>query len=83
MIAQGLIAKDWNEYVRQVLPRDASPIQVKETGRAFYAGAQSLLYSIQHGLSAGDGVADGDVAMLEAVERELSDFAEAVVEGRA
>jgi hypothetical protein len=78
-----LIAKDWNEYVRQVLPRAASPTQVKETRRAFYAGAQSLLCSIQHGLSAGDGVEDGDVAMLEAVERELSDFAEAVAKRRA
>jgi hypothetical protein len=83
MSKPGIVAGQWRQYVTRVLPADVHPLQLKETKRAFYAGAQCLLYAVQQGLSAGDGVEDGDVAMLEAVERELSDFAEAVAQGRA
>ena len=40
------ILEQWNDYVRQVVPKGASREQLIETKRAFYAGAFSVFCSV-------------------------------------
>ncbi len=35
--------RTWTSYLDEVVPRGASPTQVEETRRAFYAGAHAVL----------------------------------------
>ena len=73
----------WTEYRRKELPVGAGPTQVKECRRAFYAGAEMLIQSIMHGLSAGPESSPEDEGMLESIHHELLVFADMVKEGRA
>ena len=41
------INDEWQSYKRDVLPDDASQIQITETERAFYAGAKAVLYLLR------------------------------------
>ncbi len=78
-----LMAEQWDTFARLVVPRDAPAVQKQEMRRAFYAGGQSILHSIMLALSADADPTEGDVTMMGDLERELSDFAEAVKAGRA
>lgn len=37
----GSIASHWTSYAAEVVPSDASAVQIQETRRAFYAGARA------------------------------------------
>jgi hypothetical protein len=74
----------WNQYRTEVMPADAGAIQVAECRRAFYAGVESALNRLAAEMSAGDSLDDpNDERALGEVNRELSDFARDVKEGRA
>lgn len=36
------LAQMWLQYMDKIIPKDAHPIQIKESKRAFYAGAASM-----------------------------------------
>lgn len=76
------IGELWESY-RQVLPRTASATQVIETRRAFYAGAQGLFHSILTMLEPGEDATDGDLSKMDAIQKELHDFAKLIESGVA
>lgn len=55
------IADNWRSYHRRVLPPDAGPIQVRETRRAFYAGAAMMFGMVSK-------VGDDDRSEAESME---------------
>ena len=73
------IQAQWLSYLRDVVPRDAGPVQVEECRRAFYAGAAGLLSITSTVIPYMDE--DAGVAVLEGLHQELQGFAVAV--GRA
>lgn len=72
----------WQSYRADIVPIDASPDQVQECRRAFYAGAAAIL-----GLVAGLGRPAIPVIValetLEDLDAELEAFGKAVKNGRA
>ncbi len=72
------IQSHWEDYRRRVLPKDAGPVQIRETQMAFYAGAWAVFRILK------DGVADtktdeAGVAMLMGLQEECQAFARSVV----
>lgn len=78
-----LMAEQWNEYSRMVLPADAPAIQKSETRRAFYAGAQAILFRVIEGFAPESEPTEADLTMMRDVHDELQDFARLVIQGRA
>ena len=78
-----LMAEQWDSFARAVLPRDAPAIQRQEMRRAFYAGAQGILHGVIAAFAPESEPTDEDLRMMESLEIELSEFAEAVKKGRA
>ena len=78
-----VVAEQWDSFARAVLPANVSPVQRQEMRRAFYGGAQGLLYSILKLLTPGVEPSEDDMRMMSGIERELSDFADQVKAGRA
>lgn len=79
---KGLIREAWECYNRDVLPRDAPPVQRSECRRAFYSGAQALLGIVA--CIGDDSVSEADgVGILEGLRGELDGFARLIKSGRA
>lgn len=70
---KGPIATAWDSYRQRVLPANAGPVQVEETRRGFYAGAAAVFGSVVEQLSPGEEITEADVAILEAIQRELDE----------
>jgi hypothetical protein len=77
------LAQAWAIYRRQVIAASAPAMQIKETRRAFYGGAQALLEQIANGLDPGSEVTQDDVDYLSQIHQELLVFADDVMQGRA
>jgi len=77
------MAEQWDTFARAVLPKDCPPIQRQEMRRAFYAGAQGILYGVIAAFAPESEPTAEDLALMDNLERELSDFAELVKQGRA
>jgi hypothetical protein len=78
-----LMAEQWDQYARGVLPANCSPVQKQEMRRAFYTGAQAILWAIIGAFSPESEPTAEDLKVMEDVDQELRDFAEAVRQGRA
>jgi hypothetical protein len=78
-----LMAEQWNDYARKVLPADASTVQRQETRRAFYAGAQAILFRVAGALAPDSEPTAEDIGLMEDVHQELNAFATAISQGRA
>lgn len=76
MMPQAKTVADAFEQYRKVLPSTAGPIQVKETKRAFYAGAYSLLMTVATGIEEDTPEEEG-VDMLVALKTEIEEYADA------
>jgi hypothetical protein len=76
-----VIGAAWREYRTMVIPLEASPIQILESQRAFYAGANALLVGVIKILDPGADVTDADLARLDAIYMELKQFARDILEG--
>jgi hypothetical protein len=74
-MAKGLIAEGWEQFREQVVPPNASSVQVDETQKAFYAGASFLLSQVMLRLDPGNDPTDEDLAMLDGIHEELVAFA--------
>jgi len=73
----------WSGYRTIVLRGDSPPVQIRETRRAFYAGAQALLAIVLGNLTTGETPTDADFQLLENLHTELLTFGGEVKEGRA
>lgn len=78
-----LIAEQWDSFARAVLPRDCPSVQRQEMRRAFYAGAQGVLHGVIAAFAPESEPTAADLQIMADVERELSDFSDAVKSGRA
>lgn len=78
------ILEAWKSYERDILiPARAGAIQIQETRRAFYAGAQTLFFAIMNMLDPGQEATDADLVKMDEIEQELKSFVEDVKRGRA
>ncbi len=68
------IAAGWESYLEEVVPKDASKMQLSETRQAFYAGSAILFQVLMIGLSPGDDVEELDITRLEDLQAELIEF---------
>lgn len=74
----------WEDFERKVLdPVTVGPAQRQEMRRAFYAGAQSFWVLALSLLEPGEEATDADVDAMNALDRELKQFAADVRDGRA
>lgn len=69
------IRDQWESYAREVLPKDAGPVQVQETRRAFYAGARAMQGLHMVITTYSDEAAE---QMLQGFEEELAAFGKSV-----
>jgi hypothetical protein len=77
-----LVAEKWNEFAR-ILPPGVSKIQRDEMRRAYYCGAQDIVFGIIAAFTLDSEPTAEDVQVMEDLQRELSDFADLVKAGRA
>src|ERR1700676_5536636 len=77
-----LMAEQWEQFARAVLPKDASPDQRGEMRRACYAGAQSILFRLIQSFAPESEPTEADLKIMDDLNRELSDFADMVKNGR-
>jgi hypothetical protein len=77
------VRKEWESYRRTVLPATAPAIQLQESRRAFYAGAEMLMCAILRSLDPSPDAVASDMALIAALDAELRQFATDVQQGRA
>jgi len=82
-IKRQLMAEQWNEFSRQIIHKDAPEIQKREMRRAFYAGAQSILFRVIESFAPESEPTDEDLKIIEDLHQELQDFAKRVQQGLA
>ena len=78
-----LMAEQWDQFARAVLPQGCSPLQRQEMRRAFYAGGTGVLSCVIGCLEPGSEPTDGDLRMMDGLVAELQDFTVLMKEGRA
>jgi hypothetical protein len=78
-----LMAEQWAKFAVAVLPQDASVIQRREMKRAFYAGAQAIMFKVIAALAPEEEPTEADLQMMSDLEQELQDFAAMVKAGQA
>lgn len=68
-----LVEEAWNSYVQDVLPPGLpkASVQYKETKRAFYGGARSLLDSLLKVFGPGAEPTESDLLIMDGVDEEL------------
>ena len=78
-----LMAEQWDQFARAVLPKDAPRVQHQEMRRAFYAGAESILFRVIQAFAPETEPTDADLQIMSDLDDELKAFTKAVKEGRA
>jgi hypothetical protein len=78
-----LLAAEWDKFAQHVLPPTCSAVQRTEMRRAFYAGAESILFRVIQGFTPEAEPTEDDLQLMTDVNQELVDFAAAVKAGRA
>lgn len=71
-----IIEAGWVSYLRLVMPAGASAVQIEETRRGFYAGAQHLFGSIMQTLEEGSEPTENDLKRMDHIHAELDTFAQ-------
>ena len=74
--------EEWKSYRQQVIPPTAPDVQVVESKRAFYAGANCLFRLLQRTVSVGDEVTGADMRAMESIDREFKEFYLRMEEGK-
>lgn len=79
-----LVEEEWKSYVRDVMPAGipTSSVQYRETKRAFYGGARSILDSLVKVFGPGKEPTESDLLIMDGVEEELKKFYEDVLAGK-
>lgn len=78
-----LMAEQWDQFARSVLPVGASAVQRQEMRRAFYAGAQAILFRVIEAFAPESEPTAEDLQLMQDVHDEIEDFARLVKAGRA
>jgi hypothetical protein len=74
-----LIEKSWDSYKQLVVPGNASPVQIDETRKAFYAGAAGVLEAVLTCLGPGEEPTDADLKMMDSIKAEIDAFIAGIV----
>jgi len=82
-VKRQLMAEQWSEFARKVLPPNCGPMQRQEMRRAFYAGAEAILFRVIQSFAPEDEPTEADLRTMQDLNDELKEFARAVKEGRA
>ena len=83
IVKRMLMAEQWDQFARTVLPANCSVVQKREMRRAFYSGAQSILFRVIASFAPESEPTEEDIQIMEDLSGELQDFAELVKTGRA
>lgn len=76
------IKQNWDKYLREVMPKDAPPIQIIETRRAFYSGAASL-FTMMVDSTKRDGMTEKEgIDYLAELQAEIVQFGIDLLDGR-
>ena len=78
-----LMAEQWSSFARALHLEQTPPDQQREMRRAFYAGAQAILFGVIAAFAPESEPTPADLRIMDDLQRELSDFGEAVKAGRA
>jgi hypothetical protein len=79
LIAQGRIVEaGWQSYRMVVIPANASTVQLVESRKAFFAGAQHLFSSIMVALDPGSEPTEADLERMDKINAELRAFGEEI-----
>lgn len=71
------IEAQWESYLKEVIPAQAGPIQVAESRRAFFAGAQAMM-TIFRAIGSDQVSEEEAERILEDASQELEKFCEDV-----
>jgi hypothetical protein len=78
-----LLETEFLNYRNALIPRDAGPVQLGESRRAFFAGAWALYALILNNLEPGTDDTPKDLELMEKLDAEMREFKERVVKGWA
>jgi hypothetical protein len=78
-----VVGRMWDSYARLIVPANAGPVQIQETRRAFYAGAQCIFHHLVNAIGPEQEPTEADIEMMNALAAELDAFALAVRDGKA
>jgi hypothetical protein len=70
-----LIAAAWDSYLKQLMHPSAGEVQIRETRKAFYAGATALFFMLIELFADDKEPTEADLTLMSDVERELNEFA--------
>lgn len=76
-----LIAEKWNEFSSVYLRGQATRNQYIEMRRAFYTGAQSVMFGVIAALAPESEPTKADLQIMQDLSNELSKFAEDLKKG--
>lgn len=78
-----IINDEWDSYRRQVIPATAPAVQLQESKRAFYAGAQTLFHALVKIMDpSSEEPTERDMRVMDSIDRELREFSASVTAGR-
>lgn len=80
-----LMAEQWDEFARKILPKDCPATQRIEMRRAFYGGAQAILFRVMVIMAfapEAEPTAE-ELQVMEDLDQELKDFGKLIEQGRA
>lgn len=69
------IDEEWDNFVKQVLPKNVSKVQREEMRRAFYGGAVSLFSLIVNSFDGGEEATEADLQLMDDVKENFDDYA--------
>jgi hypothetical protein len=78
-----LMGEQWDEFARKILPPNCPNTQRIEMRRAFYAGAQAILFRVIVAFAPEAEPTAADLQVMDDLDQELQDFGKMIQEGRA
>jgi hypothetical protein len=78
-----LMAEQWDHFSRAVFKPGTPDIQRWEMRRAFYAGAEAILFRVIQAFAPESEPTEEDLAVMSDLYEELQEFGKAVKAGRA
>lgn len=78
-----LMAEQWDEFARKILPKDCSQTRRQEMRHAFYGGAQAILFRVIMAFAPEAEPTAEDLKVMDDLDQELKDFGKLIQEGRA
>lgn len=78
-----LMAEQWDQFARLIFTKDTPAVQRSEMRRAFYAGAQSILFKVIASFAPESDPTEADLQIMQDLSDELQEFAKLVASGRA